>query len=303
MGLGSYGYDFGRRFGAEATHAPALVSGALRKTEIAVTYLRQETPTFALSEPQPREDAVLLSMGFQDFLDYQLWEDDRPVRTAPVRAPQITLYDLRAAPYIYVNNPMVGLHFHLPRSAFDSLADDSGAPRIGELDYPHGWGVDDPVIHHLGQAILPAFRHPADASRLFVDHVTLAVCSHVAHTYGGLRTAVPARGGLAPWQERRATELLAAKLDGDISHGEIARECGLSPGHFARAFRTTTGVPPHRWLLARRIDKAKALLRDTREPLADIAIACGFADQSHFTRTFTRVVGLPPGAWRRNTRS
>ncbi|MBS0411984.1 MAG: helix-turn-helix transcriptional regulator [Proteobacteria bacterium] len=303
MGAGSYGYDFGRRFGDEAADAPALVSGALRKTEIAVTYLRQETPTFALSEPQPREDALLLSMGFQDFLDYQLWEDDRPVPTAPIQAPQITLYDLRAAPYIYVNNAMVGLHFHLPRSAFDNLADDSGVPRIGELNYPHGWGIDDPVIFHLGQAILPAFRDPRAASRLFVDHVTLAVCSHVARAYGGMRNEGPARGGLAPWQARRATEMLAAQLDGEVSHVEIARACGLSPGHFARAFRATTGAPPHRWLLNRRVDKAKSLLRETAQPLSDIAGACGFADQSHFTRTFTRMVGVPPGTWRRTVRS
>lgn len=303
VGAGAYGEDFGRRFGATAGAAPALVSGVLKKTEIAVTFLQQETPTFELSEPQPYQDAILLSMGFQDFPDYRLWEDGRPVRTAPIQAPHITMYDLRAAPYIYVNNPLVGLHFHLPRHAFDSLADDSGVPRIGELGYPKGAGVDDPVIHNLGQAILPAFRRPEQASRLFVDYVTLAVCTHVAHTYGGLRAAGPLRGGLAPWQERLATDLLAAQLDGEISHAEIARECGLSPAHFARAFRVTTGAPPHRWLLARRIDKAKALLRETGEPLAEIAALCGFADQSHFTRTFTRVVGVPPGAWRRSVRS
>ncbi|MGH6911086.1 MAG: helix-turn-helix domain-containing protein [Phenylobacterium sp.] len=303
MGVTSYGQDFGRRFGAVAEAAPALVSGVLKKSEIAVTYLQQTAPTFELSEPQPREDALLLSMGFQDFPDYQLWEDDRPVRTAPIRAPQVTMYDLRAAPYIYVNNPMVGLHFHLPRSAFDALADNSGVPRIGELAYPKGCGLDDFTIHHLGQAILPAFRHPEQASRLFVDYVTLAVCTHVAHAYGGLRDAGERRGRLAPWQERLATDILVANLDGEVSHAEIARACGLSPGHFARAFRITMGLPPHRWLLERRIDKAKDLLRETDEPLSEVALRCGFADQSHFTRTFTTAAGAPPGAWRRSVRA
>ncbi len=303
MGRASYGQDFGRRFGAGPERAPAVVATVLKKSEIAATYLQQETPTFELSEPQPREDALLLSMGFQDFIDYQLWEDDRPVKTAPIAAPQITMYDLRAAPYVFVNNRMVGLHFHLPRTAFDALADDLGVPRVGEFGYPKGWGVDDPTIFHLGQALLPAFRHPEHASRLFVDHVTLAVCSHVAHTYGAMRSAPGPRGGLAPWQARLASDLIAANLDGDLSHAEVARECGLSAGHFARAFRRTTGLPPHRWLLQRRIDKAKALLRETGDPLADIAVQCGFADQSHFTRTFTRMVGAAPGAWRRSVRS
>jgi AraC family transcriptional regulator len=268
-----------------------------------VTYLHQETPTYELSEPQPLEDAYLLSMGMFDFPGYSLWENGRPVRTQPILAPQVTLYDLRAAPYIFVNNPLVGLHFHLPRMAFDALADNAGVPRIGDLDYPHGAGVDDPVIFHLGQALMPAFRRPEEANRLFIDHVTLAVSAHVAKTYGAMRVDAPRRGGLAPWQERLAMDLLDANLDGEVSHAQIAARCGLSPGHFARAFRISIGLPPHQWLLRRRVDKAKAALRETQAPLAAVAALCGFADQSHFTRVFTRFVGVPPGAWRASVRS
>ena len=88
-------------------------------------------------------------------------------------------------------------------------------------------------------------------------------------------------------------------LDGDISVMVLARACGLSTKHFSRAFRQSTGLPPHQWLLQRRIDKAKQLLRDSRSPLAEVAADCGFADQSHFTRVFTRAVGISPGQWRR----
>src|SRR5262245_15442796 len=72
MTSGSYGQAFARRFGAE--QAPAFVSAALRKSEVAVTYLQQETPTYAFSDPQPVEDAYLLSMGLRDFPGYSLWE-------------------------------------------------------------------------------------------------------------------------------------------------------------------------------------------------------------------------------------
>ena len=85
------------------------------------------------------------------------------------------------------------------------------------------------------------------------------------------------RGGLAPWQARRATELLAARLDGGIGISEPAGACGLSPSHFAQAFRHTTGLPPHRWLTQRRIDRACELMRSSDLGLADIAYACGFA--------------------------
>ena len=128
----------------------------------------------------------------------------------------------------------------------------------------------------------------------------LAVGVHVAQTYGGMRpVARPARGGLAPWQERRAKEVLSANLDGGVPLKEVARECRLSVSHFSRAFRRTMGVAPHNWLVTRRIEVAKEKLRYSRLSLSDVALACGFADQSHLTRVFTGMVGVSPGAWRR----
>jgi AraC family transcriptional regulator len=127
-----------------------------------------------------------------------------------------------------------------------------------------------------------------------------AVAAHVAQSYGGMQPATrPLRGGLAPWQARRATEILTTNLDGGVPLKEVAKECHLSMSHFSHAFRVTMGVAPHKWLLMRRVEVAKEKLRDSRLPLSDVALACGFADQSHLTKVFTRSVGLSPGAWRR----
>ena len=112
-------------------------------------------------------------------------------------------------------------------------------------------------------------------------------------------TAGMPRGGLAPWQERRAKELMSATLNEQIPLSRLASECGLSVRHFARAFRLSTGMPPHRWLLKYRVDHAKKLMRMRAWSLADIASFCGFADQSHFTRVFTANGGVSPGLWRR----
>jgi len=98
---------------------------------------------------------------------------------------------------------------------------------------------------------------------------------------------------------RRAKEILSANLDGSVPLKEVAKECRLSASHFSRAFRRTVGAAPHNWLLTHRIEVAKANLRDRRLSLLEIALACGFADQSHLTRVFTRIVGVSPGAWRR----
>jgi transcriptional regulator GlxA family with amidase domain len=104
--------------------------------------------------------------------------------------------------------------------------------------------------------------------------------------------------GLAPWQERRAKQVFAQRIASGVALAEVARECRLSRGHFCKAFKRSTGESPHAWFTRHRVEAAQALLRDTREPLAAIALACGFGDQSHLTRVFGRLVGTSPGLWR-----
>jgi transcriptional regulator GlxA family with amidase domain len=85
--------------------------------------------------------------------------------------------------------------------------------------------------------------------------------------------------------------------------GELARLCGLSRSHFGRAFKASLGTSPHRWLVALRVRRAQELLEGTSESLSDIALICGFSDQSHLTRTFHASTGVSPGAWRRRRRA
>ena len=131
--------------------------------------------------------------------------------------------------------------------------------------------------------------------------------THVALALRAILPSTPARddpgaqrGGLASWQERRAIAYMEERLDQSFPVADVAEACGLSVNHFSRAFRRSIGKPPHRWLLDRRIRRAQDMLRINHLSLADIALACGFAEQSHFTRVFTRTVGMPPGAWRRS---
>jgi AraC-like DNA-binding protein len=128
----------------------------------------------------------------------------------------------------------------------------------------------------------------------------VAVGVHIAQTYGGMRPMSRlVRGGLAPWQERRAREVLLANIKRGVPLKEVARECGLSVGYFSHAFRRTLGVAPHKWLTEQRVELSKEKLRDDGLSLSDVAAECGFSDQSHLTRIFRQAVGVSPGAWRR----
>ena len=294
----AYGQDLGQKFGAE--NAPAIVTRSLQRAELAVTELRVDRPLGRLSDPLPRDDAYMICLLLREVPNNAYWEDGRQVSAISLRAGEVTLHDLRREPLALMDKRIHSLLWYLPKSVLNSLADQANVPRIDELRYDPGVGVCDDTIKHLGLSTLPALRRPNEVSRLFADHLTLAFAAHAAQTYGGMRIVPgPLKGGLAPWQERRSKETIAADLHGGTSLSVVAEACGLSVSHFSRAFRRSTGLSPNAWLQQCRVETAKAMLRRGDLSLCMIALACGFADQSHFTRTFTRRVGLSPGAWRR----
>ncbi|MDI4664104.1 helix-turn-helix transcriptional regulator [Xanthobacter autotrophicus] len=174
--------------------------------------------------------------------------------------------------------------------------DEMGLPPADGISAPPG--RKDPVLAHLARALLPALAQPASSSPLFVSQVVSALQTHIVQRYHGAAAHV-GRGGLSATQLRRAQELLMAGVDGAVLISDIAAACNVSRSHFIRAFRQATGATPYQWLLARRVEQARALLTRSRLSLAEVAIQCGFSDQSHMTRTVARLTGSTPGAWRR----
>jgi AraC-like DNA-binding protein len=242
----------------------------------------------------------MICLMLRDIPNNAYWEDGRQVSAYSLRAGEVTIHDLRREPLAVIDKPIHSLLCCIPSAALNALADQASVPRISELRYKPGVGVLDETIKHIGLSLLPALRAPDCVTRLFTDHVTLALAAHCAQTYGGMQiVSRPLKGGLAPWQEKRSKDMLAGDLTGATPLHEIAAVCGLSVSHFSRAFHKSTGLAPHAWLLQVRVDSAKAMLRSGDASLSTIARACGFADQSHFARVFTHRVRLSPGAWRK----
>jgi AraC family transcriptional regulator len=107
------------------------------------------------------------------------------------------------------------------------------------------------------------------------------------------------RGGLAPWQLRRVTQMIDSRIAETIRVGDLAASVCLCPSYFCRAFRQSAGETPHAYVVRRRIAFAMNSMLSTPKTLSEIAIDCGFADQPHLTRMFRRIVGMSPAAWRR----
>jgi len=276
--------------------APVLTVRDLRSGPMLVTELRYDAENYGRSSPIPAEDAILVSLQLRTSLKHVVWEDGKPLPIVPLASGMTSILDLRRAVSAHSVHPFHCIAFAVPLGA----SDESGETSFLDLTFedPARLGFEDPVIEALGKALLPALAEPRSASRLFVDHVLLALRAHLARRFGVSAKAARLRGGLAGWQERRAKDFIEAHLTENVSLADLARECSLSVAQFARSFKRSTGRAPHRFLTERRVERARDLLLYTKLSLAQVAMCAGFADQSHFTKVFRRVVGTSPGSFR-----
>jgi AraC-like DNA-binding protein len=270
------------------------------RDDFVMMHMRRSSAGHGMTEPQARVEAYTACVHLNDFTAYDVWRDERHDSSRAFGAGTIHINDMRHVWHADIQCPFQVVNFHIPQWALDEIADDHDAPPVEELHCPMSLARVDNVARNLALALLPALARPDQSNKLFVDHAFRAMTTHLARTYGSLRLrSVCDRGGLSPWQERRAKELLCANLSANPGLAELAGACRLSASRFSQAFKQTVGCPPHQWLIAQRIERAKQLLLNTDQSLSEIALAMGFADQSHFTRVFSQRIKVSPAAWRR----
>jgi AraC-like DNA-binding protein len=283
------------------------------RAEIAHAFLTRlgDQPPIAMSrirlldvQPEPTslpmEDAVVFTLCVGGRVEREmLLNGGSSPRSTPVPEGSCSFVDLRDRARLRLRSHLDIVQFYLPLRSLDGAVDEGGSGRIDTLRIASGDVLTDATLCSLGAAMKGAFLRPQEADKLFIEHVGRAAACYVAKKFGEARQGGHRRGGLATWQENRAKQMIEAQLHGGVSLDILASECGLSTSHFIRAFRNSVGVAPHQWLMRRRIDKALDLMRDRSRSLSEIALACGFADQSHFTRSFTAALGESPSAYRR----
>ena len=282
-------------------HSPTILARTSSVSPIGFSRLTSEGAPQARTKDAPVENAYLFHVQLRPVtVDMWIGGKRRPATTTTSGAT--FLFDLKDNPVAEIYSSFDNIRFYISQASLDELAFDQGIRRTRELVAP-SLGFRDRVMYGLANALLDPVEDANERSTLFIDHVALAFFAHVIRTYGD--TPVPddsTSGALSPWQLRRSLDFLSAHLSEDPTVAELARECGLSSGYFARAFRLTTGITPHQWLIRKRVERARQLLLENGLGLADIALACGFVDQSHFTRVFAKLEGESPGRWRRRNR-
>lgn len=195
-----------------------------------------------------------------------------------------------------VEGPHRVLSVAMPYAKLAGMAQGIRLPADGDFGRLHKGPNVDPLLHQIALRLWEEAADGSPQGALFADGAALAILSSLLRQ-AGLALARP-RGGLPGWRLRRVTEYMEAHLSRDVSLAELAAEVGLSPYHFARAFREATGHSPHAFLVARRVERAKQLLSATPLPLAEIALACGFSSQTHLGAAFKKATGQTPGRYR-----
>lgn len=185
------------------------------------------------------------------------------------------------------------------RAQFLFIADEHATAVLGRPLEPapgHGRSRLDPAQAHgpalIMDALMADLAQGSPAGPLVGDSLIVALLGQLA---GAARQPVPAALGARSCA--RATELIDARFAEPLTLGELAAASGLSVRQFTRAFREATGRSPHQYLLQRRIEHAQRQIAQGC-PLAEVALQCGFADQSQLTRVFVRHLGVTPGRYR-----
>lgn len=160
-------------------------------------------------------------------------------------------------------------------------------------------GVRNPVIEGMAAAWRQELAERGAGGRLYIEGLASALAVHVYRTYGdSLNCSLTVIGGLGALRLRRVTDYIEAHLAEDVSLRDLAAVAGLSTHHFGEAFKTSSGTTPHRYLIERRIHRAKELLLGTDHSIVEIALAVGFASHSHFTDNFRKLTGITPSRFR-----
>ena len=208
----------------------------------------------------------------------------------PLGEPYLTHFDEEVEYLTVYLEPSV-----LARVASDSL----NSERVRLI---HACDASDPLVRQLALALVAEAESEGGADRLYVDSLTTALVAHLLKHYARKSSKLRLSfGGLPGHKLLRAVEFIHENLESNLTLAETAASVGLSPFHFARAFKQTTGLTPHQYLIKCRVERAKRLLAQSELPIAEVGYRAGFKNQSHFTMLFRRRTAMTPGDYRKAT--
>jgi AraC family transcriptional regulator len=292
----------GYAFGLNTPHTVGRCISGIHASAIMEVH-HEDTGDF-FSHPLACDDAYLVFLNLEQVSSCEVWLNGRSLGELNPAVGGTRIFHLAEDFAIRVHGPFHALALYIPQELIGAMADEHRKVDVRAPERILGRPGKDPVIQGIGHCMLPIMQEYSPLRQPFVDYLLMSLGSHLLHNYGETQrpaAALPIRG-LAPWQERRAKELMQANLQDKVSLDLLAKSCRLSSSAFAKGFKESTGTTPYQWFISRRVEYAMQLMCDEKLSLMDIGLQAGFADQSHFTRVFAEKIGMSPGVWRSGRR-
>lgn len=198
------------------------------------------------------------------------------------------------------------LHLYLDPAVVKEVATGAGLDPDG-AQLVEALGVHDPHVECAAISLLTELRSGGLGGRIYTESLANVLAVHLLRRHSSLGRerarglGHKRTGGLSAPLLRTAIDYVGDNLADDLTLAEIAGAVSLSPYHFARAFKRSTGFSPYQYIMRQRIERAKLLLANTTLSVGQVAREVGFASPSHFSHQFRRLVGVSPGAFRQAT--
>jgi AraC family transcriptional regulator len=284
--LSSEGRDWGGLV-VQATHEPRNLEGWL--------------------DPVIPDTSLILVMCGAIYMEpHSLWKGE------PIRQGDLFLKPGGNGPYelnwrSLSPEPLQMLHLQPNKDMFARVAEEVTGRDPARLELIARPGFQDPLLKQIGLAIWQELQQDTPGGKLYVQTAAQMLAVHLLRHYSeparDIKEIDGATQKLTRHQIKQTTDFMLAHLSQDLSLDVLAQQIGFSAYHFARLFRQTTGESPHQFVLRLRCEQAQRLLKATNVPLAQIALECGFANQSHLTLVFKRQFGVTPRAYRQDCQS
>lgn len=195
------------------------------------------------------------------------------------------------------------LQVYLRKSIFEHAIDEMYGGDASAAQVVPRFAVTDPLLEQLALAIISALHDGTAEDRLYVETMARMIAIHLAreHSTRSRPRSAPAADALSRRRLRHLVDYIETHLGDELSLEAMAAEVGLNPFYLSRVFKAALGQSPHQYVLERRMERARTLLRETATPIAEIALSTGFSSQSHLSNWFRRRVGVSPAAYRRES--
>lgn len=194
---------------------------------------------------------------------------------------------------------IVAVVMRLSHRYLDKLATELNEPHRAAVELKHVFSTRDPFLKEIAMHFLKAIEPHSSANAVHIDTLVRSLGLHLLTRYAVKRRPSLSRPPMMPSRKLHlAVDYIEANLHRDLSIADIAEHVTMSESHFSHVFRQTVGVPPHRYVRDRRVERAKALLRECELPLSEIAKRVGCSSASNFSVLFHSATGTTPSAYR-----